>query len=62
MTMLRDYSSIIAQDVDEDTDDLEPVDPSVFFGLDDENEPGDPDDMDLEDDEEYESTDEEYED
>lgn len=62
MTMLRGYSLIIAQDVDEDTDDLEPVDPSVFFGLDDENEPSDPDDMDLEDDEEYESADEEYED
>ncbi len=48
--MLRDYSSTIAQDVDEDTDDLEPVDPSVFFGLDDEDEP-DVDDTDTDEEE-----------
>lgn len=46
--MLRDYSSIIAHDIDEDTDDLEPVDPSVFFGLD-EDDGIDEDDTDMED-------------
>lgn len=37
MTMSRDYSPIIAQGVDEDTDDLEPMDPSIFFGIDDDD-------------------------
>ena len=54
MTMLRDYSPIIAQGVDEDTDDLEPMDPSIFFGIEDgEDLDEDEDDL-LEDDEEEE--------
>ncbi len=51
MTMLRDYSPIIAQGVDEDTDDLEPMDPSIFFGIDEDDDLDEGDD-DLFDDEE----------
>lgn len=37
MAILSDYSSLKAQSVDEDTDDLEPMDPSIFLGIDDDD-------------------------
>lgn len=37
MTILSDYSSLKAQSVEEDTDDLEPMDPGVFFGIEDDD-------------------------
>jgi hypothetical protein len=58
MTMLRDYSHIIAHDVDEDTDDLEPVDPSVFFGIDEDDDADEDDDGLFEDDEDVPETEE----
>lgn len=60
MTMSRDYSPIIAHGVDEDTDDLEPLDPSVFLGADDDDLEEEPEDFDDEEEEELPEEEEEY--
>jgi hypothetical protein len=50
--MSRGYSSIIAQDVDEDIDDLEPSNPSIFLDADDDDDLVEGDDLFVEEEEE----------
>lgn len=59
-SMLRDYSFTIAQDTEEDMDELEPLAPGVFFGV--EEEETEEDDIDSGDEDDGDNSEEEEED
>lgn len=60
MLTLRDYSPAMAQGVEEDTE-LEPMEPSIFFGTEDDDELEDDEEIDSdEDDDDVPEEEEEY--